>query len=214
METVKTEVKETVETLPQLLETEKKREVISVQVTPEEKRKITVMAVKDCGISVSEFIRTRAFMDIKAITSNTEEPMPLIDEEREIYEVKITELNAENLKLKTDIVNLKVTNAKPSNTEIEVIKPEVYEGSLNIVFEPKMNTLFDRIKSFRNDKLKTLTEEEQLTFLPFDKYVKVLLMRGLKRSYYGSVLNSHTGLTTDDIRDMAEAENINYEEQI
>ncbi|MCW3076949.1 MAG: hypothetical protein JWO32_1558, partial [Bacteroidetes bacterium] len=33
-------------------QTEKKREVLSVQVTPEEKRQITRMAVKDCGISV------------------------------------------------------------------------------------------------------------------------------------------------------------------
>lgn len=210
---IKELVKEPIKEVVQPLETEKKREVISVQVTPEEKRTITRMAVKDCGISVSEFVRTKVFMEQKPVASNEVIENPITDEERLIYEEKISEVNAENKKLKEDIIKLKVAGADPKEKEEAVIVP-VDENVLNVHLKPETMDVFNRVKAFREDKFNSLTDKEKLEFIPFEKYLTILMLRGFKRTYYGGVLNSNTGLSNDDIKAIAGFEEINYEEQI
>ena len=198
------------------LETEKKREMLSIQVTPEEKKRIALMAVKERGISVSEFVRTKIFTEQKTIIIDNSNETPLMDEERELYEETINQKNAELTKLKDELINFKVAQPSPAQTNSETpLINSISERALIIELDPKTKTLFNQIKKFREDLYKGLTnEKEKAEFIEYDKYLKILLLRGLKRSYYGSVLKSHTGLTTDDIREMAQAENIDYEEQV
>lgn len=214
METTTQEVKEPIKEIAQAPETEKKREIISVQVTPEEKKTITRMAVKDCGISVSEFVRTKVFMEQKLVSQESTKENPISDEERLIYEEKISEFNAENKKLKDDIIKLKVASANPKDKHEEIIIPEVNVNEFKIVLEPKSKSIIDKIKDFRDEKFKNLSDEDKKEFIPFEKYLIVLLMRGLKRSYYGGILYSNTGLTTDDVKVIAEAEKIDYDEVV
>jgi hypothetical protein len=211
---MKNEEKSTVTEVAPALEIEKKREIISIQVTPEEKRTITRMAVKDCGISISEFVRTKIFVEPKTVIINNENESPLTDEERTIYDEKISELNLAYKKLLDENIKLKVSKADPNIKEVEQIVVPTKENVLAIELEPKTKEFFDNIKNFRDLALGELDEKEKEEFEPFEKFVKVLLLRGLKRSYYGSCLNSSTGLTTADIREMSEAENIDYEAQV
>lgn len=211
---MKNEEKETVTEVAPALEIEKKREIISIQVTPEEKRTITRMAVKDCGISISEFVRTKIFVEPKTVIINNENESPLTDEERTIYDEKISELNLAYKKLIDENIKLKVSKADPNKKEVEQIVVPTKENVLAIELEPKTKEFFDNIKNFRDLVLGKLDDTEKEKFEPFEKFVKVLLLRGLKRSFYGQCLNASTGLTTADIREMSEAENIDYEEQV
>lgn len=211
---MKNEEKETVTEVAPALEIEKKREIISIQVTPEEKRTITRMAVKDCGISISEFVRTKIFVEPKTVIINNENESPLTDEERTIYDEKISELNLAYKKLIDENIKLKVSKADPNKKEVEQIVIPTKENVLAIELEPKTKEFFDNIKNFRDLALGKLDDTEKEKFEPFEKFVKVLLLRGLKRSFYGQCLNASTGLTTADIREMSEAENIDYEEQV
>ena len=211
---MKNEEKETVTEVAPALEIEKKREIISIQVTPEEKRTITRMAVKDCGISISEFVRTKIFVEPKTVIINNENESPLTDEERTIYDEKISELNLAYKKLIDENIKLKVSKADPNKKEVEQIVIPTKENVLAIELEPKTKEFFDNIKNFRGLALGRLDDTEKEKFEPFEKFVKVLLLRGLKRSFYGQCLNASTGLTTADIREMSEAENIDYEEQV
>ena len=213
METTEKENKEATIEAIKPLEIEKKREIISVQVTPEEKRTITRMAVKDCGISVSEFVRTKVFMEQKPVTTNEVIESPITDEEREIYEEKISEVNAENRKLKDDIIKLKVAGADPNEKEAAIIVP-VDENVLHIPLKPETMAIFNKVKDFREEIIKTLPNDEKYSVFAFEKYLSVLLMRGLKRSYYSGALYSGTGLATDNIREMAVSESIDYDELI
>lgn len=214
METTEKEVKELIKEIAPTPETEKKREIISVQVTPEEKKTITRMAVKDCGISVSEFVRTKVFMEQKTVEKDSANESPISDEERIIYEEKLSEINAENKQLKDDMIKLKVASANPKDKTNEIVIPEVIENELKIVLESKSKVIIDTIKTFRDEKFKNLSDEDKAEFIPFEKYLIVLLMRGLKRSYYGGILYSNTGLTTDDVRIMADAEKVDYDEVV
>jgi len=211
---MKNEEKEAVKEVAPALEIEKKREIISIQVTPEEKRTITRMAVKDCGISISEFVRTKIFVEPKTVIINNENESPLTDEERTIYDEKISELNLAYKKLLDENIKLKVSKADPNKKENETVVNPIEERALIIELESRTKTLFNRIKSFREDAFKELDDTEKEKFEPFEKFVKVLLLRGLKRSYYGNCLNASTGLTTADIREMSEAEKIDYEAQV
>lgn len=197
------------------LETEKKREMLSIQVTPEEKKRIAFMAIGERGISVSEFVRRKIFTEQKTVVIDNSNETPLMDEERQMYEDMLDLKNKENQKLKDDLINFKVAQPSPAILEVEspVINP-ISETALLIELDAKTKAYFDAIKQFREDKIKTLDEDEKAEFMDYDKFVKTILLRGFKRSFYGSVLNSSTGLTTDDIREMAKAENIDYEEQI
>ena len=190
---------------------EKKREIVSVQVTPEEKRIITRMAVKDCGISVSEFVRTKIFMEPKTGLLEDKNENPILDEERLIYEDKISDLNTELKKVKDDFLKYKISITKPVQDDLVATpQKEFVENGLNIALESTTKSLFDGIKKFRDDEFNNLSDDEKLNFLPFEKYLALLLIRGLRRSYYAGVLNSNTGLTTDNIKEMAEAEGFNY----
>lgn len=211
---METKEKESVKEVLPIIETEKKREIISVQITPEEKRKITRMAIKECGISVSEFVRTKIFMDHKTINENNDVENPVLDEERVLYEDKLSELNEENKKLKDEIVKIKVAFANPNNEIDEVVTEQINENELKINFAENSKVLIDSIKTFRDEKFKNLSEKEKENFFSFEKYLVLLLIRGLKRSYYFAALNSNTGLNIDDVRKIAEFEKIDYEETV
>jgi hypothetical protein len=172
------------------------------------------MAVKDCGISVSEFVRTKVFMEQKTILIDESKESPITDEERIIYEEKLSEINAEVKKLKDDIVKLKVASANPKDTKDEVITTEAEENVLKVVLEPKTLEIFNRVKNFRDEKSNAIVNDDKNDFFSFEKYLVILLIRGMKRSYYGGILNSNLGLTTDDLREMAVAESIDYDDVI
>lgn len=196
--------------------TEKKREILSIQVSTEEKRQITKMAVKDCGISVSEFVRTKIFMEPKnqidqnAINIDT----PVLDEERQAYEDTIDARNKEIQKLKTEIVNIKVSNVNVGKQEAAK-EVETNPNVLTIQLEPEFKLCFEKIKTFRETKLSKIEdEEEKASFMPIDKYLKTILLRGFKRSFNNGQLGSATGITTDDIKLMAEKAGIDYYEEV
>lgn len=181
---------------------ERKRETISFQVTPKEKKEITYMAIKDCGISVSEFIRTKIFIEPKKIEPvEALVPNPMDDEERAIYEDKLKEVTKENGALKDELIKIKVlkTDVRSSN-ELDQTETIVSDNTNNlaILLEPEFKELFDRIKKYRDDKFNTLTADEQKEFYDFNTFLKLLILRGVKRSYNSSDLKSSTGLVLSD----------------
>ena len=191
---------------------ERKRETISFQVSPKEKTQITYMAIKDCGISVSEFIRTKIFLEPKkAEPIEPLLPNPMDDEERAIYEGKLKEITDENAILKNQIVKDKVLKSEiiedAGTTEIKDIVTDNI-NDLVIKLEPELKQLVDRIKQFREDKFKTLDIEEQKSFYDLNKFLKLILFRGFRRSYSLSELKASTGLVLSEIESISESEGI------
>lgn len=194
---------------------EKKREIISVQVSAEEKRLITRMAIKDCGISVSEFVRTKVFAEPAKQPTNEKGELsetPLTDEEKEMYEEKMTELNAENRKLKDEIVKIKVLNADPGKAK--EAEPAVSANTLILELSEGFKNGLDALKKFRDEKALNLPEDEKAAFASNEKYLKTIFLRGLKRSFNNGILGENTGLKTEDIKTMAAAEEIDYDDEI
>lgn len=189
--------------------TEKKREVISIQVSPEEKRQITTMAVKDCGISVSEFVRTKIFTEFPKET----EAEAMTDEERQIYEDKLSDLNEAVKSLKTDIVNLKVGKASPSAVKGVEVAPLKENGIIFDLAEDFKATI-EKIKTFRAGEIEKMSEEQKANVPDINKYFKTIFLRGLRRSYNNGFLAKYTGLTTDDIKLMADSEAIDYGNEV
>lgn len=200
-----TEKKE--EKSPILSDVERKRETISFQVTPKEKTQITYMAIKDCGISVSEFIRTKIFVEPKTLEPQDEVlPNPMDDEERAIYEEKLKEITAENVRLKDELIKVKVLKTElhqdEENTEIEkTVTNDI--NDLVIHLEPEFKQLFDRAKEYRDEQSKTFTPKRlQKEYYDFNKFLKVLILRGVKRSYSNNELKADTGLLLSDFTAM------------
>lgn len=186
-----------------ITDVERKRETISFQVTPKEKKEITYMAIKDCGISVSEFIRTKIFIEpkknepIEALLPN-----PMDDEERAIYEDKLKEVTKENVVLKDELIKIKVLKTDiHKGEETEIIVEENANG-LTIQLEPEFKELFDRIKKYREEKANTLDEDEKKAFYDFNTFLKLLILRGAKRSYNSDDLKNSTGLVLSDLTAM------------
>jgi hypothetical protein len=197
---------------------EKKREILSVQVTPEEKRQITKMAIKDCGISVSEFVRTKIFLEPKRNLQEDEQiiDLPMQDEERQAYEETIDKLNLELKTLKSDVVKLKVSkvNLLPGglNTEESENKPSL--GVINSLNPDFINTI-ERVKEYRNKKFEALSDEDKKDFpdyLDFEKFFTTVLLRGFRRMYNNGVLKQHSGLLYEDVKLMASVSNIDFDE--
>lgn len=188
---------------PKNTDTEKTREVIHVSVSPEEKRKIQVKAFKDYGLSVSEFGRNRLLMDDKeSEASQTQNNLSNADEE--VFKEIINELREE------------ISNLKNENQELQLAKGgnEPNENVLIANLEPEFIDLINRIKMFREEKYSQLEDEEKEKFMPIEQYFKTIFLRGLKRSWNNSVLNSHTGIGLEDIKAVSEAAKIDYYEEI
>jgi hypothetical protein len=196
---------------PKPLEVEKKREVLSIQLTPEEKRTITRMAVQDCGISVSEFVRTKIFADPKKMFAENINESPITDEEREIYENKLSDVNKQMKVLKEELINLRVSIANPNlETLEEAIKP-VTDNELSIQFSADAFPIIESIRKFREEQAAKLDDKEKEKYYGYNKYLIAILIRGFRRSYFNGELNINTGLTTDDMKLMAKVENIDYD---
>lgn len=202
--TEKTEDKSSV-----LSDVERKRETISFQVTPQEKTEITYMAVKGCGISVSEFIRTKIFAEAKPVElMEALLPNPFDEEERSIYENKLSEMKKENEMLKDELIKAKVSrteiHAEGEKNGIESVEQET-ENNLVINLEPEFKQLFDSAKKYRDELSKTFEPTRtQKEFYDFNKFLKVLLLRGAKRSYYNNSLKIDTGLVLSEFTAMEE----------
>ncbi len=198
---MKTEEK-TEEKKPILNDAERKREVISFQVSPQEKTQITYMAIKDRGISVSEFIRTRIFAEPKKVDSNESViSNPLDDEERTIYEEKIKNITKENTVLKDHLIlnsavkDIILEETKKTEEENIGINDET---DLIIKLDPKLKQLFDRAKQYREDQCRSLDPEKQKEYYDFNKFLNVLLLKGIKHGYSRLNLKSDTGLILSD----------------
>lgn len=189
-----------------ITDVERKRETISFQVTPKEKKEITYMAIKDCGISVSEFIRTKIFIEQKKIEPvEALVPNPMDDEERAIYEDKLKEVTKENGTLKDELIKIKVLKTDiHKGEETEIIDQEEKANSLTIQLEPEFTELFDRIKKYREDKFNSLDPEKQKEFYDFNTFLKLLILRGAKRSYNSDDLKNSTGLALSDFTALLE----------
>ena len=135
---------------------ERKRDLITFQVSPLEKRKITEMAIKDCGISVSEFIRTKIFIEPKKLEPiEVLEPIQMDDEERKIYEDKLKDITNENRTLKDELIKIKVlkTEITPGGDNTQAVTiPSNDVNDLVIKLEPEFKQLFDLIKQNREEK--------------------------------------------------------------
>lgn len=180
---------------------ERKRELITISVSPDEKRRITRMAVSDCGISVSEFIRTKVFLESPKPTEPIQES-PLKDEEREIYEEKIREFSEEIQTLKDTLVKTKVLNTNVE--DIAEISEAMPENAILIELEPELKQLLDQVKKFRDEKALTLNPEKLKEFYDYNTFLKLILLRGFRRSYGLSSLNENTGLKWSDFNAMVE----------
>lgn len=130
---------------------EEKREFINVQVTKEQKQAITKHAIVNCGISVSEYGRTKMldFSEPKKEVEKTDESMS--DDDRAIYEEGmkksserekqkdelINKLTAENLELKELLKNEPKQEVSESNIVIELTPEQRKIVDDSIIFESK-----------------------------------------------------------------------------
>jgi hypothetical protein len=193
--------------------TEKKREIISVQVTPEEKRKITKMAIKDCGISVSEFVRTKIFLEPKATQAAESQEEPLQDEERRAYEETIDKLNSDKKQLVDENLKLKVEKT-PIPTEQPKETPIIKTGLISEV-EEEFKKAVDSLFQYREKKYAGFSEEkktENSDYLDKDKFLKLVLLRGLRRMFNNNVLNESTGLQYQDMKTLSNIAKIDFDE--
>jgi hypothetical protein len=182
-------------------ETEKRRETITFQLTPSEKRELTTIAIQECGISVSEFIRTRIFAPVVKEKESTETiESQFSDEERLIYEEKIKEQKALIKSLTDELTSVKISKATvKESTDFEI--PETIEESvLKINLLPEFKNVIDRIKEYRVEKEKSFVGSRlQATFYDNNKFFTLMLLRGFKRSFYSSDLGSNTGLKLSEL---------------
>lgn len=192
--------KEKIETKKPLnADTERKRELITFQVTHSEKKEITEEAIGVRGIPVSQYVRIKMFDLESAQTEPDILENPMDDEERETFNAKLKELKEEN-----DSLKAKQTETKPAIAAPTFVKTEAKPtpgNALTIECEPEFKALFERIKTNREEKALTLNEEELKSFYNFNDYLKVLLLRGLQRSYNIGNLKDSTGLTGDEFNE-------------
>ena len=193
---------------------EKRRETITFQLTPSEKRELTKIAVQDCGISVSEFIRTRIFTPVVKVQETTETPESTFnEEERLIYEDKIKEQKALIKSLTEELTSAKIAKATiKEDLGIEVLETEIEEDEsvLKIKLLPKFKSVVERIKAFRVEKEHSFVGSRlQASFYNNDQFFTLMLLRGFKRSFYNSDLGSNTGLKLSDLEPVAKEAGIN-----
>lgn len=195
-------------------ETEKRRETITFQLTPSEKRELTTIAVQECGISVSEFIRTRIFAPVVKEKESTETiESQFSDEERLIYEEKIKEQKALIKSLTDELTSVKISKATvKESTDFDITEPiaEAEESVLKIKLLPEFKNVIDRIKEYRAEKENSFVGSRlQATFYNNDKFFTLMLLRGFKRSFYSSDLGNQTGLKLSELDSVVEEAEIN-----
>ncbi len=136
-ETEKTDTTKDVETK------EEKREFINVQVSKEQKQAITKHAIVNCGISVSEYGRTK-MLDFSEPKKEVEKTSgELTDDERAIYEEGMKK-SSERDKQKDDLIN-KLTAENLELKEILKNEPKQKNAESNIVIEltPEQRKIVD-----------------------------------------------------------------------
>lgn len=195
-----------------------KREVISISVTPEEKRKISVEALKDYNTSVSDLIRSRMFIKHDAVP-NQEAPTEKEEtSESEIYEEVIRQLKAEISELKEENKELKLNADEPTNVDtVEEIEetPRKSNGLyIEFVKGEDEESILEKLKANRAQMSEELSPEELENFEDLEQLTKIILLRGFKRSYNSGYLAKDTGLRLSDVKKAAELEGINYDEQV
>lgn len=101
---------------------EDKREFINIAVTKEQKTAIQKEAIEVCGISISEYCRTK-ILTPKADPQAETVVNTVNDEERELYEVRMKKDADTIKKLTEENVQLKVSKSIPVET-VESVKEE------------------------------------------------------------------------------------------
>jgi hypothetical protein len=99
-----------------LSESDKKRTFINIAVTPEEKISVTKSAITDCGISVSEYCRTKIFTPKREQNIETTVDV-LTDPEKEIYEKKITEQTNQINLINDELIKVKIAKSTPTQSD-------------------------------------------------------------------------------------------------
>lgn len=190
-----------------------RREVISVSVSPEEKRKISVEALKKYNTSVSDLIRKRMFLDHEADEHLEKDPT----ESEDVHKEVIQELKADILELEEENATLKL---KLSQAQTEKVNPEpnkstqVYGVVLSFEDNEDGENLLDLIKEHRAELFENLPSNELEDFYDFDKFIKTLFMRGLKRTFNNGMLREETGLSISTVKLIAQLEDIDYSEKV
>ncbi len=212
--------KETVEQTENKKQKAPKRVVISISVTPEEKRKISVEALKDYETSVSDLIRSRMFIKPEE-PKESEDTSTEEENEIDIYKEVIQDLKNEISELKESNLQLKLNENASTNEEIEdekeIIKPTVpKENILFIEFKQDEDekSIIQKIKEYRSELFEKLDPKLIEDFSDFDKFSKIIFLRGLKRSYNNGILNESTGLYISDIQKASKLEQIDYSEEV
>ena len=103
---------------------DKKRTFLNISVSPNEKLQVTKEAVSGCGISVSEYCRTKIFTPKPE--QNIEQVIDFVsDPEREVYENKIKELKETNSLLNEELIKIKVGKSLPGQSdEFKILEDE------------------------------------------------------------------------------------------
>lgn len=195
-----------------------KRAMISIGVSAEEKRRISVEALKDYETSVSELIRSRMFVKTEDSEGNQNEPT-LKSEEVEVYKDVIQQL-------KDEIIELKDQNSKfelqiNENKEVGEIESEELNITqndnmvlLNFSENSQGLSIIKMIRDFRTELFKESEIDSVENFPDFKVFAKTLFLRGLKRSYNNGILKEGTGLNISEIENFSEQEGISYSEDI
>lgn len=174
------EIKEKVDTTNTVETKDEKREFINVQVTKEQKQAITKHAIVNCGISVSEYGRTK-MLDFSEPKKEVEKPeVELSDDERAMYEERmkkssaidkqkdelINKLTAENLELKEILKNEPKQEVRESNIVIELTPEQrkIVDDSIKYESNSFFGNQYKDVYHFIKKKLGDLVTSNQEDF--------------------------------------------------
>lgn len=182
-----------------------KRAVISISLSADEKRRISVEALRDYSTSVSDLIRSRMFI-------KTENKSKTDDEEIEILKEVIQQLKAEIEDLKDKNSSLEIKHSESENSFEEERKIFSNENVLSLEFlENKSGvSIIQKINEYRSELFKKLDPQNNKGFYDFDKFSKLIFLRGLKRSYNNGMLKEDTGLAISEVERSASLEGLKY----
>lgn len=185
---------------------QEKREVISISVTSDEKRKISVEALKKYNTSVSDLIRKRMFLDHEAEEQNVQ-----AKEENEEYHLEvIQELKSDLLELENENAELKLKLAQAKSAETENNQTVATGYILSFADDQDGRNLIEMIKAHRAELFENLSEKDLESFYDFEKYIQTMFLRGLKRTFNNGLLKEETGLSISMVKQVATLEDIEY----
>lgn len=192
-----------------------KREVISISVTPEEKRRISVEALKDYSTTVSDLIRSRMFVKVEDTGQTDKEPKSE-NAEIEIYEEVIQQLKSEISDLKDKNLSLKLQFSENENPVLDPEEPTVKkENVLLLEFnDVEGESIIQKIRTFRSELFEKAEPENVLEVYELEQFAKLLLFRGLRRSYNNGILNESTGLRISEVQQFVEQEGFDYSDEV